>query len=44
MPERATLIDRLHVVQRGELTPARTWAYRLLAVLGALLTGGLLQI
>ena len=42
MPNRAALFDRLHVVQRGELTPARTWAYRLLAVLGALMIGGLL--
>lgn len=30
-----------HVVQRGELPQLKTWLYRLLAVLGALTTGGL---
>ena len=40
MPKRATL-SRLHVVQRGELSTVRTWMLRLMAVLGALVTGGL---
>lgn len=39
MPKLA--FSRLHVAQRGEMKPAATWAFRLLAVLGALVTGGL---
>ena len=40
MPKRASL-SRFHVAARGELKPYKTWAYRLLAVLGALVTGGI---
>ena len=40
MPKPASL-SRFHVAARGELTPYKTWAYRLLAVLGALITGGI---
>ena len=40
MPKNA-LLSRLHVVQRGELSLSKTWLFRLLAVLGALATGGL---
>jgi len=34
-------LSRFHVVQRGEMKPVKTWAFRLLAVLGALITGGI---
>ncbi len=40
MPKKGGL-NRLHVVQRGDLSMARTWLFRLLAVFGALATGGL---
>lgn len=40
MPKQLPL-SRLHIVQRGELSAVQTWLYRLLAVLGALATGGL---
>jgi ABC-type uncharacterized transport system permease subunit len=40
MPKPASL-SRFHVVQRGDLKQYKTWAYRLLAVLGALITGGI---
>ncbi len=33
--------SRWHVVQRGDLPAYRTWLYRLLAVLGAVATGGI---
>ena len=34
-------LSRFHVAQRPEMKPYQTWAFRLLAVLGALITGGL---
>lgn len=40
MPKQLPL-SRLHIVQRGDLSAVQTWLYRLLAVLGALATGGL---
>lgn len=38
---RAFAAGGLHVVQRGEMPQHRTWAFRLFAVLGALVTGGI---
>ncbi len=40
MPKSAPF-SRLHIVQRGDLSGAKTSLYRLLAVVGALTTGGL---
>ncbi len=37
-------LSGFHVTQRGELRPYKTWMYRLLAVLGALVTGGIFLI